>query len=360
MSESPSIECDRGLPLLVVIMPALNEEKTVADVIQRIPTRIEGVREVQVIVVDDGSTDATADAAREAGAVVCSHGRNRGVGAAFSTGIDAALGAGADIIVNMDSDGQFDPNGIAQMIEPILNRSAGFVTCSRFKDPELIPDMPWIKKWGNRMMCHLINSMIWRAKFTDVSCGFRAYSRDTALQLNLYGRFTYTQETFIDLVSKGITVEEVSLKVRGVRQFGESRVASNVWKYATQTLPIILTAIRDVRPLGFFGSIALLFLALSVLLYGVVTTQWLMTGHTSPWTSLITLGTATLAVGTIVGVMALIADQLGRGRRIQERLLYFERKRHYDQWASRQNETAHSGTEKPAESGIPSEAVSEP
>jgi len=96
----------------------------------------------------------------------------------------------------MDGDGQFSPGDIPRLIAPILEGRAEFVTCTRFRDPALLPTMPWIKRVGNRMMTRLVNHIAWGADFSDVSCGFRAYTRDTLLKLHLFGEFTYTQETF--------------------------------------------------------------------------------------------------------------------------------------------------------------------
>jgi hypothetical protein len=230
----------------------------------------------------------------------------------------------------MDADGQFNPEDISELIAPILNGGYGFVTCTRFGEPEYVPDMPWIKKWGNRAMCRLVNAAIGGQRFTDVSCGFRAYSRDTALRLNLFGSFTYTQETFVDLASKNVAMTEVPLRVRGIREHGKSRVASSLWKYAFRTLVIILRALRDRRPLAFFGSIAVMLIAIGLGLFSFVGVWWLMTSRTTPWTSLVTLGGVSSVLGFLCGVLALVADQVGRGRRIQEQLLFFMRRQAYD------------------------------
>ncbi|MEX2288085.1 MAG: DPM/DPG synthase family glycosyltransferase [Planctomycetaceae bacterium] len=318
---------------LVVIVPAHNEEKTIGQVIANIPCTIDDVEEVKVVVVNDCSTDRTADIAREAGAIVVSHPNRHGVGAAFMTGIDAALRLQADVIVNMDGDGQFDSQDISKLIRPILYESHGFVTCTRFADPANSPEMPRLKLWGNRMMCRLINLIIRRGKFTDVSCGFRAYSRETALRLNLYGRFTYTQESFIDLASKGILMTEIPLRVRGTREFGKSKVASNLFWYTLQTVPIMARAVRDVRPLTFFGTIGLVFLLLGCTMFGFVGVWWLIHERTSPWTSLLTIGSGSLVMGLVIGFIALIADQIGRGRRIDEQLLYYARVRYFKEFA---------------------------
>jgi glycosyltransferase involved in cell wall biosynthesis len=311
------------------VIPALNEEATIGEVIGRVPRTVPGVSEVDVLVVDDGSTDRTVYRARQAGARVVSHPANRGVGAAFATGIDAALKRGADVIVNMDGDGQFNPEDIPSLIRPIVEEGYGFVTCTRFGNPRYVPSMPWIKRWGNRVMCTLVNWIIWNAKFTDVSCGFRAYSRDTALRLNLFGKFTYTQESFIDLASKDVRMTEVPLQVRGTREFGTSRVAGNLWRYALQTFPIIVRAMRDTRPLKFFGGLALVFALIGLATGGFVGCWWLATGQTSPWRSLITVGAASIIISILIGVLALIADQLGRIKRTQEELLKLARLEYY-------------------------------
>jgi len=271
---------------LVVIIPAYNEEPTITQVIQGIPREIPGVKEIQVVVVDDGSTDRTAQLAEEAGAIVVKHPQNLGVGKAFSTGIKTALELGADLIVNIDGDGQFNPRDIPRLIEPILKNQADFVTASRFADKSLIPKMPWIKKYGNYLVRAIINFLTGK-KFTDVSCGFRAYSRETALKLNLFGSFTYTQETFLNLVEKEVRIKEIPLEVQGERRFGKSKVAHSVLRYGLKAGGIILLALRDIKPLRFFGWMGLGTSLLGVGGIGVVFVHWLFTHRTSPYQSLL-------------------------------------------------------------------------
>lgn len=328
-SPSEPIDLDRNLRLVVVI-PALNESATISSVIKSVPRQLEDIDEVVVLVVDDGSTDDTSELAIDAGALVVRHPKNLGVGAAFATGIERALRIGADVIVNMDADGQFQSADIARLIRPITREGFGFVTCTRFGDPEKIPTMPWVKKMGNKGMCWIINR-ITGTKFTDVSCGFRAYTRETAMRLNLFGYFTYTQESFIDLANKGIAMKEVPLIVRGVREHGKSRVASNLWLYAIRTIGIIARAMRDTKPLHFFGLIAFGLTLLGISAYGFVGCWWLSTGRTAPWTSLLSVGNIFSTFGVGVGLLALISDQIGRGRKIQEQLLYFQRRSFFDE-----------------------------
>jgi len=314
---------------LVVNILAYNEEKTVGQVIDLVPRSISGIREVMIEVIDDGSTDRTAAIASEKGAYVVKHHTNKGVGVAFSTGVLEALKQHADIVVNMDADMQFDPRDIPKLIEPIVKKYAGFVTCTRFKDPALMPEMPGIKIWGNRLVVKIIN-YITKQHFSDVSCGFRAFSHDTLLRLNLFGDFTYTQETFIDLVQKKVIIAEVPLKVRGVREFGRSKVANNVISYGVRSLIIMIRAMRDFKPLKFFGGIGISVMALGVFSYGFLFIHWLIAQRTWPFASLLIIGGGMLIVGFLLIVLALIADMLGRIKRIEEESLYYNKRTIYN------------------------------
>jgi glycosyltransferase involved in cell wall biosynthesis len=320
---------------LVVTIPALNEEKTIGQVISGVPRNIPGITDTEVIVMNDGSTDRTAEIAERAGAIVINITGRPGLGAIFRTGLERAMRRGADIICNIDGDGQFNPSDIAKLVQPILDDGADFVTCSRFADPKLWPDMPRVKFYGNRAVTRIINWVCGGTKFSDVSCGFRAFNREAAYRLTLFGRFTYTQECFIDLFSKGMRIAEVPLKIRGVREHGKSRVASSVFKYAISSLPIILRAMRDIQPLKFFGLIALTFFTPGLLAGLLVTSWYFYTGwfdhryRTSPFTQLINISGVLITLSVIMGVLALLADMLGRHRKISEELLYLARRRIY-------------------------------
>src|SRR6059058_3644875 len=261
---------------LVVTIPALNEDKTIYQVVSGVPRDIPGISQTEVIVIDDGSTDNTAKEALRAGAIVVSLPGKGGLGHVFRTGLERAMRRGADIIVNIDGDGQFNPADIRKLIQPLLEDKADFVTCSRFADPALRPTMPTVKYWGNQWVTGMINWICGGTKFTDVSCGFRAFNREAAYRLTLFGRYTYTQECFIDLFSKGLRMVEVPLKVRGVREHGKSRVASSIWKYATNSLPIILRPMRDIQPLKFFGGISAILGILGVLMGGFVAVWYML------------------------------------------------------------------------------------
>jgi glycosyltransferase involved in cell wall biosynthesis len=319
---------------LAVIIPCLNEDRSIATVISKIPRDFDGIGELQIIVVDDGSTDKTAALAAEAGALVKSHPHNLGLGIAFRTGIETALECGADIIVNMDGDGQFDPDDIHKLIAPVVEGRADFVTASRFKDRTLIPVMPGVKKWGNHRIAQLV-SMLVGERFHDVSCGFRAYSREAVMHLTLMGRYTYTQETFLEMAFRGFRILELPTKVRGEREFGKSRIASSIMRYAKNTSMIILRSYRDYKPFTFFGVPAAVCLLTSFTLLTFFFSHYFSTGRFSPhlWAGF--TGGGTLVIGIMLILLALVTDMLVRIRRNQEELLYFEKSARYSKKADK-------------------------
>lgn len=314
---------------LVVMIPAYNEEKTIGKVIKEIPREIEGIKEVEILVIDDGSRDSTAIEARKAGAdYIISHGTNRGLGNAFKTGVENALKLGGDVIVNIDADGQFDPRDIPRLVTPILHGEADCVTGSRFLDKSFEPNIPWIKKFGNQIFIKVVNWLT-HHKFTDTQCGLRAYSREAALKLNLFGSFTYTQEVLLDLLSKGLAIKEIPVEVRYYSD-RRSRVVKNPILYGLGALGIIIRTVRDIRPLAFFGSIGI-----AVFLSGLISglwlfVRWLLTGRVSPYTSLVTFSGVLMIIGFILIILALIADMQGRQRKLLEEISYYNKLRAYE------------------------------
>lgn len=313
---------------LAVVIPALNEAKTIGSVIDRIPRDIVGISDIKVVVVNDGSTDETPSIATQAGATVISHTRPMGVGYAFQQGLQKALELGADYIVNIDADGQFNPEDIPVLLSPIMNGDAQFATATRFAREEFMPTMPGIKLWGNKWMVRIINT-ITSKHFTDVSCGFRAYTREAALRLTLFGRFTYTQESFIDLAFKGISMTEVPLRVRGEREHGKSRVASNLWRYGIKSATIIFRAARDYKPFYFIGMPGIILLVLGVLAGLFILWHFIATGQTSPYRSLVTASGVCMIIGFLLIFISFLADMTHRNRVLIEEALYLARKNAY-------------------------------
>ncbi len=311
-------------PSLLVSLPALNEEKTVAEVVRGVPRSIPGVGAVEVVVVDDGSSDRTAEEAKAAGAGVIRHPQPRGVGAAFHSAMAYGIGRGVDLFVSIDADGQFDPADIPALVRPVLDGEADLATASRFADPALIPDMPRIKLWGNRMMSRLISSLAGQT-FHDVSCGMRCYSREAALRLTLTARFTYTQEVVLNLAFKQMRIVEVPIRVRGVREHGESRVARSVWRYGWRTAQIAFRSYRDYKPMRFFGGLAGVLMLPSSGLGFFLLHHYLTTGSFSPhkWAGFTALGLTLVAL--MVLQLGMTGAMLARHRVYLEEILYRQR-----------------------------------
>jgi len=310
---------------LLVIMPALNEAESIGDVIREIPEEIEGIDNIEVLVVDDGSTDATVAVAREAGASVISLHANMGLGVAMQTGIDEAVRRRVHYAVNIDSDGQFDPKDIPKLLEPLLGGRADFASASRFKDKSLVPKMPVSKRWGNWGMSKIV-SWICGQSFADVSCGFRAYTRETMLQLVLSGDFTYTQESFILLAQRNLRIVEVPLTVRGVREKGESRIASNLFRYAYRTMGIIYGCVRDFTPASVFNFVTASLTVVATGFAAFFVWHRITAGQFSPhiWAGFLSAFLYSVAFMTFwLGQVALM---IARQRRLQERQLYIMRK----------------------------------
>lgn len=260
---------------LVVVLPAYNEGATVATVIRQIRDHLSFDGKVEIIVVDDGSSDNTSEVAAKASARVIRHRRNEGLGVAIATGVEAAVRDGADIIVTMDSDGQFRGEHVSELIAPILANQAEMVIGSRYLREDFIPpETPRWKMLLSNVLCWIVSKVIWGRRLTDVTCGFRAYSRSAAIRLNFLTRFTYTVESVIDASAKGLMIAEVPVRCRGEREHGKSRITSNFLKYCREIGLIILRRMRDSRPLMFYFVLAMFFIFIGVLVTGTVGVFW--------------------------------------------------------------------------------------
>lgn len=312
---------------LIVNLPAFNEAKNIGATIKRIPRHFRGVDEVLVQVVNDGSKDETAKVSTEAGAdFVITHEVNRGIGVTFRTAVEQALERGADILVNMDSDGQFDPQDIQKLIDPILAGESDMVSASRFGD-KAAKDMPKVKYWLNRFAANLIGSFM-NYPIDDLTCGFRAYNRETMLRLNLPGEFTYTQEVIIDAIGKRLKVSWVPVIVTYFAG-RKSRVVKSIFSYVNNSFRIILKAVRDVRPMKFFGGPGLILTGVSFLIFAYFAFHYFQEFKITPYRNILLLGVTLLLVGLQFLIFALIADMIKTNRKLTEDQFYLMRKEKY-------------------------------
>jgi len=316
---------------LIVLIPSFNEEDTIGHVIQQIPKSMDGVDEIIPLVIDDGSQDNTAEVAKQAGAVVITHQQNRGVGIAFQTGLTQALGLGAGIMVNIDADGQFSPSEIPALIAPILSGEADFVSGDRFTNEggkiAKPKNMSTVKYWGNIWMAKLI-SLLCRKEYHDVSCGFRAYSREALFWLNLSGKFTYTQESFLDFSYKGLKIKSVPVHVTYFKN-RQSKVANNLWAYMIKTLKIILRSYRDYNPIQFFGWLGFIPFTIGFVCAIFMLVHYIQTRVFTPYKFVGFTGIYMISMALFFWIVGLLADMFMRIRITQEKLLYQEKKRKY-------------------------------
>lgn len=314
---------------LSILIPALNEEKTIGLLLDDIPKKIEGIEKVFVIVVNDGSTDKTSKIARSKGAIVIDHLVNLGLGRSFQDGLAKSLLLKADIMVTIDADRQFNPREIPKLIEPIVKGEAHFVTGSRFVDSKFIPEnMPKMKQIGNKYFAKLVSWAVGQ-RFYDVSCGFRAYGIEAMLQLNLFGKFTYTQETFLSLAYKKVPIKEVPVTVEYFDD-RQSRVASSLISYGFRALNIIFLTIKDYKPLRFFGISGILIFIIGLALDIFMFAHFFKTGSFTPYKVIGFLAVFLNAIGIMIIFIGILADLIDKIRLTQEKILYYAKKEEYE------------------------------
>lgn len=312
---------------LIVNIPAFNEEEKIGETIKRIPRQFPGIDEIFVQVIDDGSRDNTVEVAKKAGAdFVHSQGVNRGIGITFRTSVEKALENKADIMVNIDADGQFDPDDISKILEPILKKEADMVSADRFSKNTAI-NIPAVKKNLNRFAAWIIGKFM-NVEISDLTCGFRAYSREVLLRLNLPGDFTYTQEVIIDALGKNLKIKWVPVDVRYFAE-RKSRVVKSIYKYVNNSFKIILKAIRDVRPMKFFGlpGLTLIMISSVSLIYFLV--LYFHDLKITPYRNYLLFGITVLLVGLQFLVFALVADMIKTNRKLTEDQMYLFKKEKY-------------------------------
>jgi glycosyltransferase involved in cell wall biosynthesis len=303
---------------LVIQMPCYNEEETLRKAIGDLPKEIQGIDEIEYLVIDDGSTDRTADVARQCGVhhLVRFTG-NRGLARGFMAGIDACLKAGADIIVNTDADNQYDASCIPSLVEPILKKEADIVIGDRRteKVASFSPTKKRLQKLGSWVVRHAASS----ADVPDATSGFRAFSREAALTLFVTDEFTYTLETIIQAGAARLKLAAIPVDTNPPTR--KSRLFGSISSYLRRSISTIIRIYTMYNPLRSFLTAALLLLTVGLIagvrfLYFFFTTDG-PTGHIQ---SLIL--TAIMIIAAFqVALFGMIADLIGANRKLIESIL---------------------------------------
>src|SRR3989338_2997522 len=303
-----------------VMIPAYNEEFTIARVIKEIK---QASRDYRILVVDDGSKDNTFEVAKKAGAhYVIKNKKNLGLAQAFKRGLEECLKLKADIIVNIDADFQYNALEIPRLIQPILDEKADIVLTDR--KVLNLSHMPFGKKYGN-LISTLVTRFVSGFPVRDAQSGFRAFSRDAALKLNIFSDYTYVQETIIQAVDKKLKILQMPCEFRA--RHGKSRLISNLFSYAKKAGLTIIRSFVRYKPLKALLTISFLPLILGILL-GLRFLYFFLIGDKGHVQSLI-LAAILLIIGFQIIVLAFIADTIGANRKVNEELLYLQKKKEF-------------------------------
>lgn len=308
---------------LAVVIPAYNEEKTVGDVIRGVPRKIAGIDRVEVIVVDDGSTDATYSEASKAGADrIIKHKINKGLSVSFRDLLYAALEDGADVIVNIDADMQHNPADIPRVVKPVLEGRADIVLT--YRDIWELPHMSVGKKIGNELATRVVRFLS-GLPIKDAQSGFRAYSREAAMQLNILSGYTYVHDTIIQAASKRLVIEQIPCKINE-RKEGESRLIENVFVYAMRAGSEIIRTYTVYRPLRFFLSLGAIVLLIGFVSGIRVLLHFIDTGTVDVYLPSTILTAILVIVGFQLIILGLIGNAVNANMRVNEESLYNLRK----------------------------------
>lgn len=298
---------------LIIQIPCLNEEKTLEQTVADLPRHIDGIDEIEIMVVDDGSTDGTVEVARRCGVHhVVSHGSNRGLATAFSTGRDYALAHGADILVNTDADNQYYGPDIAKLVVPILERRADIVVGCRpiLEHKEFSPLKKTLQLMGSWALRKISQTTV-----RDAPSGFRAFSRTALQRIFIHSRFSYCMETLIQAGVTGMRVASVDVRVNPKTR--DSRLFKSIPQYLRKTGGTMLHMFLLYRPGTFFSLLSVPFYLVATFLG--VRFLWLVYGaHVQGRTYLPSL--ILLAICAFAGFLCSLLAILGTLFRAQRRL----------------------------------------
>ncbi len=302
---------------LIIQIPCFNEAEILPLTLADLPRQIPGVDEIEVLIIDDGSSDETTEVARRSGVHhIVRMTKNKGLANGFMAGLDASLRLGADIIVNTDADNQYNGADIPNLVRPILDGQAEMVIGDRQTDE--IHHFSWMKKRLQNLGSWVVRQVS-ATEIPDATSGFRALSREAALQMNVISRFTYTLETIIQAGKKNLAVSHVPVRTNS--KLRESRLFKGNWNYIKRSIATITRIYTMYEPLKMFSYIGGTVFGVGFLIGLRFLYYFITTGGAGHIQSLI-LAAVLLMIGFQVFIIGLVADLIGFNRRLIESTLY--------------------------------------
>ena len=302
---------------LIIQVPCYNEEKTLAVTLKDLPKEIKGIDTIETLIINDGSTDATVETAKKNGVDhIVDMPVHSGLATAFKAGIEKSLELGADIIVNTDGDNQYKGADIPKLIQPILNKKAEMVIGCR--DISSISHFSFMKKAFQKIGSAVVRTFS-NTDIPDTTSGFRAYSKDAALRLNVFSTYTYTIDTLIQAGRKEMPMAHVKISTN--EKLRESRLMRNIPSYIMRSASTILRIYLMYEPLKSFFMIGLVPISLSLILIVRFFISYFTRAYGGHVQSLIIA-----AIGFIMGIaiimIGFIGDIISANRRLNEEILY--------------------------------------
>lgn len=306
---------------LIIQIACFNEEKFLPETINALPKKLKGIDEIEILIINDGSTDRTVAVARESGAHhIISFKRNQGLARSFITGLQACLKHGADIIVHTDADNQYNADDIPVLIKPILAGKADMVIGERpiSRIADFSPFKKILQKAGSWLVRRVSHTAI-----PDAPSGFRAFNRNCALKLNVFNDFTYTHETIIQAGLKNMAIISVPVRTNPVRR--PSRLFKNTFVYVMRSSIAILRMVVVYRPFRFFLTIGFFFLAVG-LFFGLRYLYFYVFFSGSGHVQSVILAGVLIGIAFQMLLVAFLADLLRVNRKLLEEIQYRLRK----------------------------------
>lgn len=323
---------DKKLKLIIQI-PCYNEAETLEIALNDLPKHIDGIDEIEYLIINDGSKDNTMEVARNWGVnYIVDLKRNKGLAKGFMAGLDACLRNGADIIVNTDADNQYCADDIEKIVRPIIEGKTDIVIGARPVDDteHWSPLKKKLQHFGSWVVRKAFKSDI-----PDAPSGFRAYSREAAMRLNVVNEYTYTLETIVQAGRTKIAMESVPIRTNA--ELRPSRLFSSMFGYVKKSMLTILRAFMMYRPLMVFSVIGSIVFTLGMIL-GVRFLVYYFGGNGAGHMQSLILASTLLLLGFQTFIVGLLADIISANRKILEDVQYHVRKLDFDKDTEKKNE----------------------